>query len=256
MFKKQQKPFIRFRHREDHEMLDKPKPASKLLPAWFKSLPRVVPGQHRNEPGTVKRCVPVLDAATQGYIIPAWCDWHFNITEQEITMTDEHTGEMKVVDRQHEITATASGNIGFGDMISTHAWEQVGDDCPLKNYPVGKTLFKFTNPWVIETAPGWSCMFKSPANHYNNVRLVEGVVDTDTYRRQINLPFFWDGCKPGEYYINKGDPLVHVIPFKRETVQLEIDTWDHDYMTQMDRVQETHFFDKYRKLWWHKAKKE
>lgn len=255
IFKKEDKPFIKFRHREDHAMLDHPTPASKNLPNWFKRLPRVIPGEHKNNPGTIKRCVPALDACTQGYIIPSWCDWHIHVRDQEVVIENdgvkEDTGQTETI-----IQMSASGDLGMGDMISGHGWQQVGDDCPTQAYPVGKVLLKFTNPWVIETAPGWSCLFKSPANHYNNIRLVEGVVDTDTYRRQVNLPFFWDGCNKGEFEIKKGDPLVHVIPFKRQALELQFDTWDHEYMSQMDRVHETHFFDKYRKLWWHKANKE
>ena len=244
---------IAFRHREDHAMLDKPHKASKYLPQWFKNLPRTIPGEHKNTPGTVKRCIPALEACTQGFIIPSWTDWHIIVADTEIMAKNEE-GEEIVVDTEPMINVTAAGNLGLGDAISKHGWEQVGDDCPLQHYPVGKVLLKFTNPWVIETAPGWSCAFKSPANSYNNIRLVEGVVDTDTYRRQINFPFFWDGCKKGEYEINKGDPLVHVIPFKREKLELQFDTWDHEYMSQMDVAHDTHFYDKYRKLWWHKRK--
>ena len=254
MFKRTEKPYIKFRHREDHEFLDKPTIASKMMPKWLKNLPRVAEGSHKNGTGTVKRCVPVLDAVRQGYIIPSWCDWHINVTENDVTIVDGETGEAETTEKQRDIFISAAGNIGFSEMISTHSWEQVGDDCPLKHYPVGKYLFKFTNPWVIETPKGWSCMFKSPSNQYNNIRLVEGVVDTDTYLRQINFPFFWDGCDVGEYEVKKGDPLIHVVPFKRETIELKFDTWDHEYMTKMDRVHETLFFDRYRKLWWNKRK--
>lgn len=255
MFKKQQKPFIRFRYREDHAMLPRPVKASKSLPQWLKGLPRVIPGRHQNEPGTAKRCVPILDATTQGYIIPAWCDWHISVTESQVTIENSETGDVAIEGlTQSEIQVSAPANLGFSAMIESHGWQQVGDDCPIKHYLVGSTIMKFINPWVIETAPGWSCLFKSPANHYNNVRLVEGVVDTDTYKRQVHFPFFWDGNKYGEFYINKGDPLVHVIPFKREPLEMQFDTWDHDYMTQMDRNHFTHFFDSYRRLWWHKRK--
>ena len=248
MFKKKQKPFIKFRYREDHEMLDRPVRASKLLPDWFKNLPRIPEGSHKNKPGTVKRCVPVLDAASNGYIIPSWCDWSIKVGESS---EDEEGNALEKP--RHFVHFEASGNLGFNSMIGSHSWEQVGNDCPIQHYPVGNILLKFTNPWVIETAPGWSCLIKSPPNHYSNVRIMEGVVDTDNYHRQINFPFFWDGCKQGEFEIKKGDPLIHVIPFKRETLDLQYDTWDHDHMTKMDRVHDTHFFDKYRKLWWHKS---
>lgn len=245
MFWKEDNPKITFRYREDHEdAFPKPVKASKMMPNWLKKLPRIAEGNHKNQAGTVKRCVPVLDAVTQGYIIPAWCDINVQVGEQEI-----EEGE-----KEPCIYVSVPSDFGMGEAIGSHGWDQVGNDCPLQHYPVGKVLLKLINPWVIETSPGWSVMIKSPANHYNNIRLVEGVVDTDTYKRQINFPFFWDGCKQGEFEIKKGDPLVHVIPFKREKITVEYDKWDHETMTKMDRAHETHFIDKYRKLWWSKKK--
>ena len=241
MWFKEEKPYIKFRHREDHALLDKPLKAGKLLPDWFKLLPRVPEGTHKNKPGTVKRCVPVLDAASNGYIIPSWCDWNIKVSNEKL-----EDGEVSPT-----IWVQGPGNLGMSSTIGNHDWNQVGDDCPIKHYLVG---LKFINPWVIETSPGWSVLIKSPPNHYNNIRLIEGVVDTDTYCRQINLPFFWDGCELGEFEIKKGDPLIHVIPFKRQEVELNYDTWDHEHMTKMDRLHDTHFFDKYRKLWWSKRK--
>ena len=64
------------------------------------------------------------------------------------------------------------------------------------------------------------------------------------------------GCKQGEFSIKKGDPLVHVIPFKRQELELQYDTWDHEYMSQIDVMHSTHFFDKYRRLFWHKAREK
>ena len=251
MFKRKQKPVITFRYREDHEFLDKPQKASKLLPDWFKRLPRVPEGEHKNKAGTVKRCVPVLDAATNGFIIPAWCDFHITVGE-----INEDAEGNKLDAPLPSIWVEPSGNLGFPEMISDHGWAQVGDDCPIKHYPVGQVLLKFTNPWVIETSPGWSCLFKSPPNHFSNIRIIEGIVDTDTYHRQINFPFFWDGSKQGEFSIKKGDPLVQVVPFRREECELKFDVWDHEKMSKIDRVHDTLFFDKYRRLFWHNARQK
>lgn len=250
-FKKQEKPFIKFRYREDHELIDRPTKAGKNLPQWLKVLGRVPKGEHKNSGGTIKRCIPAIDACTNGYIIPSWCDWYIKIDEETVEV--ENSDGEKSEETRPRIMMQSSGTLNMPQTINGHSWDQVGDDCPIKNYPYGKDLFKFVNPWVIETAKGWSCMFKSPANHYSNIRIIEGIVDTDTYNRQVNFPFFWDGCEHGEFEISKGDPLVQVIPFKRENLELQFDTWDHMRMSQMDAVHETHFFDRYRRLWWHKA---
>lgn len=244
--KKEDKPWIKFRYREDFEWLDRPVPSGKVLPEWLKKVPKIV-SKYKNDARSIKSCVPVLDACMNGFTIKAWCDLRVIVGE----LVDEETGE-----KSPSVVISSPTTMGMESAISSHNWEQVGDDCPLKHYPVGKVLLKLNNPWVIETAPGYSCLFKSPPNHFNNIRLIEGVVDTDTYKRQINFPFFWDGCKQGEFEIKKGDPLVHVVPFKRQDVELQFDSWDHAYMSKMDALHDTVWHDKYKQLWWHKRKED
>ena len=247
MFRKKEKPYIRFRHRKDHELIPRPMRASKSLPDWFKSLARRPEGAEPHEPQTVKRCVPVLDAASNGYYIPAWCDFAVSVRNIE-------SEETKETDLAIRINPASNLNLFGEETVSGHAWKQVGNDCPIQNYELGKVLLKFLNPWVIETQQGWSCLFKSPPHHYSNIRIMEGVVDTDRYHRQVNFPFFWDGNKEGEFLIEAGTPLIHVIPFKREAVQLQFDTWDEGRMEKIGLLHSTMFHDSYRKLWWHKRK--
>ena len=47
-----------------------------------------------------------------------------------------------------------------------------------------------------------------------------GVVDTDTYTALIHLPFFATG-PDGVHVIERGTPLVQVIPFRRADAALE-----------------------------------
>lgn len=247
MFRKKEKPYIRFRYREDHELLPRPIRASKSLPEWFKSLRRNIEGAEHFEAQTVKRCVPVLDAVSNGYYIPAWCDFMISVR----IIKSEHTGEPELSIR---VNPSSELNMFGEESISTHNWSQVGDDCPTQKYELGKVLLKFNSPWVIETSKGWSCLFKSPPHHYSNVRIMEGVVDTDAYHRMVNFPFFWDGNKEGEFLIEAGTPLIHVIPFKREAVELQFDTWDVKQMEKDSLLHRTKFHDNYRRLWWHKRK--
>jgi hypothetical protein len=44
-------------------------------------------------------------------------------------------------------------------------------------------------------------------------------VDTDTYRSPIHFPFFATG-PDGLHIIEKGSPIVQVIPFRRQTTEL------------------------------------
>jgi hypothetical protein len=60
----------------------------------------------------------------------------------------------------------------------------------------------------------------NPLNRPNGIfEVLAGVVDTDTYRAPIHFPFFATG-KDGLYTIEKGSPLVQVIPFKRDTAAI------------------------------------
>jgi hypothetical protein len=245
-WKRTPKPTITFRNREDLAgAFPKPNHASKFMPDWLKKLDRMVVGAPITEAGTVKRCVPVLDAVTNGYILPLWAD-------MVVTVKMVENKELGVDGLG--VYCEFPSNFGLGDMIGSHGWEQLGDDCPVNKYKLGRIPLKFTNPWVIETSPGYSVLIKSPPHQYSDLHIMEGVVDTDTYKRQVNFPFLWTGDKEGVFNFPKGYPLVHVVPFKRQKVQMEIKDWDHEHMTKMDRLHDTHFFDRYRKLWWSKRK--
>jgi len=243
--KKEDKPVITFRHRKDLEdVFPEPRVASKFMPEWFRKLKRTIPDAPIEENGTVKRCVPVLDAVTNGYIIPTWMDMNVKVEKE---FNEDGTPWFKIY-------VSFSSNFGEGDMVGNHSWEQVGNACPLDKFELGHVLLKFTNPWVIETSPGYSVLFKSPPHQYNSIHIMEGIVDTDTYQKQVNFPFIWTGNEEGEFFFPKGTPLVHVMPFKRIDMDCKIEPWDTDRMDYITNKHSTHFFDKYKKLWWHKRK--
>ena len=53
-------------------VIPNPVPSIKMAPDYFKAVkPQSSP---HPEHGTVKRCVPFLDALSSGFIIPLWCD--------------------------------------------------------------------------------------------------------------------------------------------------------------------------------------
>lgn len=74
---------------------------------------------------------------------------------------------------------------------------------------------KFHNYWSVRTAKGWSCLFLPPVNRPDAVvEVFAGVVDTDEYTAPINFPFVAIAAD-GVYTLEKGTPLVQVIPFRR-----------------------------------------
>ena len=280
-FRKKQ-PIIRFHTaQEDLDSIPHPAPAYKAMPEWFKKLKPVVDGNEKVKPGTVKRCVPVLDAVSQGYIIPLWADlqvklypiYHFlgeggedagmepTLTPDDLLGTSEEGSE--VIRSFYKKTEEHAVMMKFPeymqqaeDMLERHGWEQVGEACTLNKFKFGKVLFKFANPWIIETAPGYSVQFKNPSNNWSNdICIIEGVVDTDEYYNTVNFPYVWTGKEVGEFIIPQGTPLVHVIPFKREPHNYSIGVIDENKKTKLYNKMFKKHFDGYKTFFWHKRKK-
>ena len=64
-------------------------------------------------------------------------------------------------------------------------------------------------------------MFINPLNRPNGLfEIISGIVDTDSYPALINFPFFATG-PDGVHVIEKGTPLVQVIPFRRDAAEVE-----------------------------------
>jgi len=288
MFKNvfKEKPYIRFdANRDELEVLPHPVKASKAMPEWYKKLKPAIKDASPTEAGTAKRCVPVLDAVSQGYIIPLWADLHVSVrTHVELFAANgnklteiDHIGDAdglvgKTVDDlegqpkvaratrtgvQHIYLNMPAQDTEHSHTIGAHGWQQVGEACDLKKFKLGKSLMKFNNPWIIETSPGWSVQFKNPSSNWSNeINLIEGVVDTDEYYNEINFPFVWTGTEDCDVMIEKGTPLIQVIPFKREEMKLEFGVQKQKKKDLVSKQLLTKHFNKYRTLFWHKRKKD
>jgi hypothetical protein len=184
------KPNIEFIVEEEHfGIIPEPYPAVQHLPSWYKSLPHYV-GSQKHFEGTVKRCVPFLEAFSQGFIIPLAGD-------VEIVMSDEGK------------TANTSSNF-YDKIIGVHPGFQLGPNTPWKS-----PILKFSNFWTIKVPRGWSVLFVPPMNRpHPTFECFSGVVECDKYFNYINFPFFMkDPNFSG--IIKQGTPIIQVIPFKR-----------------------------------------
>jgi hypothetical protein len=194
-------PTIQFLCRpEDLGVIAEPRPAKSVMPDWFRKLPPVDKSQlaPTNNGQTVKRCMPFLDAMTTGWILPLAADVRLEIKDGG-----------KTVEAGWEFDRV---------MVSNHGAHQVAGNPKEPRPPC-----KFHNYWSIRTPPGWSALFLPPLNRGGQIfECVAGVVDTDTYTAHIHLPFFATAPE-GIYTIEKGTPLVQVIPFRRGEVAIEAD---------------------------------
>jgi len=174
-------------------------PAKKSLPKWFKDLPR---DKHLftlgNSIPTIKQCMPATDMLTSGYIIQ--------------NPTDIDLKQERVVGNYVENRVKVE-NVDY--CPEAHQFEM----CPVKT-PNKQHWIKLKNPWLVRTPPGYSCLFMQPIYEFNpNLRLLSGIVDTDTF----DLPVEFPGWIVNDHIIKAGDPLMQVIPFKRDEWQMSIE---------------------------------
>ena len=207
-----------------------PQVASKFIPKYYKSCPQ----QNGDNPenSTVKRCIPFLDALTKGFIIPLWAD-------------------CRVEAKDGIINIQFPSNLKMAESLGHHTIEQIPDH-PLSNCKYGKIPLKFFNPWVIQTPKGYSCLITSPFNHMETkFKILDAIIDTDTYYNMINFPFIWTGGD-GDFLLPKGMPIVQVIPFKREDFKSKVSKIDEQKLLTTQSKLGTFLKNKYRRLFWHK----
>jgi hypothetical protein len=172
------------------------------MPDWWKDMPLYAEGatSFKLDPMpnvTAKRCFPLLDSITAGYIVSLWSD---------VLVTRDERGFPWV----NGATSTP-----VLEPWPDHQLE--GFEIP-KGY--SKPVFKNLHGWIIKTPPGYSCLMTHPIGYPNlPFRTLAGVVDTDTYSSFVNVPFVIEDGFEG--IIERGTPMFQVIPFKRESWKAE-----------------------------------
>jgi len=189
-----------------------PVKASRMIPEWFEKLhsdldvldpkfPKTAPIVKDYMSHTIKKCPAIVDYVTEGFIIPYWTD----------TIVQRIGNQFQF---EHNQTALDDG---FGQ-IEFHSFEQL-PTFPFKEDDFNEGV-KFISPWFFKTPPGWSTLFLPPLLHNEDrFTLLPGIVETDVFH-QVNFPSIFH--LEGQTIIKRGDPFLHVIPFKRESMDLEL----------------------------------
>ena len=219
---------IKFSNTNGWQDLEKPQPASAFIPDWYKNIDSYVNGKKETDGkggtlATIKKCMPVFDAITAGYIITSPAD--IMVTIKEGAQYFEWAN--------------------FG-LISFHPIEQAPNHPERKphQYP------KWNNPWAIKTPKGYSTMFVQPMHRESVFTILPGIVDTDIYTAPVNFPFVVNDPN-FEGLIPKGTPIAQVIPVKR-------DAWKMEFGGQEELIEQanittklqTKFFDRYKTMFW------
>jgi hypothetical protein len=207
-----------------------PKPATTEVPDWYKNTSSTIENENKEffsgeTPHTIKKCMPVFDAITAGYILYTQVD--VQVTQQDGLPFYRWPSQ---------------------NFIEFHPIAQAPLHPQKKNGPYPK----FNNQYIISTPPGYSVLIAQPFHRESVFTILPGIIDTDTYKSPILFPFTlnnqeWEGLIPA------GTPMAQVIPFKRES-------WKYKNGSEKE-IKESHFinrklktlfFNSYKRQFWHK----
>lgn len=230
-----------------------PRPIGKELPEWFKKMPayggydgaaaeeKRISQQDASYNSTIKRCVPILESLSLGYVL---------LTHQDVFVKLDKPKDPNDLNDVGGWQFSWRAGVG-GKVVEGHVYGQASEH-PLASLYQGRDVHKWINPWRIETPPGYSTLFLPPMNNPNGYFTpLPGVVDTDTYTNCINFPFVIEK-QEFEGIIPAGTPVVQVFPFKRESWKMEIGA-DEETMKRHERAEikfKTHIASVYRRFFW------
>jgi hypothetical protein len=213
-------------------VLEKPKPATEYIPKWYKEAKAYLDPSGKKAPtldntpsGTVKKCMPLWDLMTAGYIITTPYDIYVR-----------------------QIDGAPYFQWGAKEAIAFQTMEQ------FQNHPYSRDInyaVRIVHPWSIKTPKGWSILVCEPQHHEPGPMIcANGIVDTDEYSLPFNM-FFKLRDSNFEGMIPAGTPFIQIIPFKREnwTSKLGGEKEKKKHQADWNKFL-TVFFDRYKKFWW------
>lgn len=199
--------------RQPGHRLSSPEPAIKHVPEWYKSLSKFnksnddITLDPQNNLGTdgaqvsTKMCMPFLDATTAGYMYVLEDDLYVDL-DKDGKPTLSWKGDVMLVDKRPII-----------DIV-------VPDNC----HPIH---YGWRMNWYYETPPGYSVLITHPMNRYDLPFYVQsGIVESDIWGLPVFIAFFLKRNFRG--VIPKGTPIMQIIPFKRDSWELEVIDTDEE----------------------------
>lgn len=226
--------FLDYGHR-----LTPPEPAIRHVPEWYRSLARFDKSNDDITLGVVnnigtdgalvstKMCMPFFDAITAGYHYVLEDDLYVDLDVDGKPILS-WKGEVLLVDTRPIIDLP------------------VPDNC----HPIH---YGWRMNWFYETPPGYSVLITHPMNRYDLPFYTQsGIVESDIWGLPVFTAFFLKRNFKG--VIPKGTPIFQMIPFKRESWNMEeINSKDeldrHEIMAENRRSM---LYGYYKKTAWRK----
>lgn len=182
-----------------------PVPSYTKIPEWFKSIsPDIklsdedllkLPSPPSRFSGTIKKCIPVMDTLTSGYMI---------CLPQDI--------EVRLVNGTHLIFwGTQRPD---GSFIDTEQLYRLNNFIVPKNH--AERPWRVHSGYIVETPKGYSTLITHPFNRFDlPFSTMSGIIDTDDNGNlDLVITLFLD--KEFEGIIEQGTPIAQILPFKRE----------------------------------------
>jgi hypothetical protein len=204
-----------------------PSPSSQEIPEWYRQTPsykndKKVPAGEQDFSTTVKKCIPVFDAITSGYIIKSYTDIYISQKYGYPFFEWPSLSPMQF-----------------------HPLEQA-ELHPKQN---GISYPKWVNAWGVKTPLGYSSLFIQPMHRESVFEILPGVVDTDTCFAPVNFPFVLKD-NSFEGLIPAGTPIAQVVPFKRDSWKMEKSDSLKESADGITKLLRSRFFDSYKNLFW------
>lgn len=218
------------------EVCPKPFPASQALPQWWKNATPYIKSlenpdgkkiivENSESNASFKKCTPMLDMLSSGYIVPLWADV-----------------QVRIENGFPYITWRVAKSVFEG-----HDGQEV-------EIPDGyqKSQFKFLNQWVPKLSKGCSALIISCPGYPNTpFKAMQAIIDYDKTTHPLFPPMF---LKEGfEGIIEKGTPMFQIIPFKRNNWQSTFSFLENDQQRiNTDRDIKSTIVNNYVKNFWEK----
>jgi len=178
------------------------------IPNWLRKTPKYRYGQTKfvfegESNLSIRNCIPFLESFTTGYVMTLPCDIQVRTLED---------GSPRI---------TWGGSNFPNAPVTSRPFDEVQyPQVPLME-GFDRLQFNWMPQWSVKTKKGYSCLFIHPINRVDlPFYTLGGVVDTDRWGEAGNHPFLlkkgWEGI------IEKGTPVVQIIPFKRESWKSEL----------------------------------
>jgi len=207
------------------DVAPKPFPASEAVPKWWKDARPYAPSpedpkgtkliiENKVANLTFKKCTPMLDAITSGYIVPLWSDVQIRPTEG---------GAPRITWRQQEFEVFQTHGIGAEHVQRPKGYSSI--------------VFKYMNPWIPKTPPGYSVLITTPFGYRDTpFYAIPAVIDSDRSTLEILSPVW---VREGfEGIVERGTPMFQVTPFKREEWKSE---FSHYEAGEYDKIEAANF---------------